>query len=59
MQRLLKITGVFALVLGLLVLLVATYVTIDRGQWAVNPMILGVAAILAGFLSLKKASKAN
>lgn len=52
-----KMLGVFALTLGSLVILVATIVSLDRMQLALNPFILGVAALLAGFLSFRKSKE--
>lgn len=43
-----------AITLGAIVVLVAIYVTLDRGQLALNPLLLGAAAIISGLLSLKK-----
>jgi hypothetical protein len=52
-----KMLGILAMVLGGIVILVATMVSVQRMQLALNPLILGIAACLAGFLSIKKAQE--
>ena len=51
-----KVLGILAIVLGGLVIIVATVVSVERSKIDLNPLILGLAACLAGFLSLKKAN---
>lgn len=50
-----KSIGFFALALGAIVLLVASYVSITNQQLIIEPYALGVAAILAGLICVKKA----
>lgn len=52
-----KMLGIVTLVLGALVLLVAAYVSVQENELALNPLLLGAAAVLAGILSLKKSSQ--
>lgn len=52
-----KVLGILAIVLGGLVITVATVVSVERSDLALNPLILGLTACLAGFLSLKKAKE--
>lgn len=53
----LKLLGIVALLLGVLVLLVATMVSLERMEPAINPLLLGGAAVLTGLLSLKKSKE--
>lgn len=52
-----KSIGFFALALGAIVLLVASYVSITNQQLVIEPYALGIAAILAGFVCVKKSNE--
>ena len=56
-MSILKIVGVIALVLGMVVLMVAGFVSLRDQKFALEPFFLGGAAILAGLLSLKKSKE--
>jgi hypothetical protein len=51
----LKLLGIVAVALGILVLLVATYHSVQNEYFAWVPLLLGFTAVLSGFVSLKKA----
>ncbi|MFP4503188.1 MAG: hypothetical protein ACLFOZ_00665 [Cyclobacteriaceae bacterium] len=50
----LRTVGIFALILGMLVLVVASYHSFRLEVLALEPLLLGATAVLAGFISLKK-----
>ncbi|WKN31008.1 hypothetical protein PZB74_18835 [Porifericola rhodea] len=50
----LKTIGIVSLVLGGIVLLVASYNSISASQLILQPYVLGVAAVVAGFICIKK-----
>ncbi|MEK6478042.1 hypothetical protein WJR50_10925 [Catalinimonas sp. 4WD22] len=52
-----KSIGFFALALGTIVLLVASYVSLSNNQLVIEPYALGLAAILAGFVCVKKSTE--
>lgn len=52
-----RLLGYVTLILGILVLIVAVYVTVNREALALNPMLLGAAAVIAGLLSIKKSGQ--
>ncbi|MDF9797392.1 hypothetical protein OKW21_002655 [Catalinimonas alkaloidigena] len=56
-MNLIKSVGIFALVLGCAVLLVASYVSVNNHQLIIEPYALGVAAVLAGFICVKKSKE--
>ena len=56
-MSILKIVGIIALVLGMVVLMVAGFVSFRDQKFVLEPFFLGGAAILAGLLSLKKSKE--
>lgn len=52
-----KTVGMIALLLGMLVLMVAAYLSFSNAQFMIEPFALGAAAILAGFVCIKKAQE--
>jgi hypothetical protein len=52
-----KAVGIIALVLGTIVVMVASYISFSEEQLTVEPFALGIAAILAGFVCFKKAKE--
>ncbi len=52
-----RLLGYMTLILGILVLMVAVYVTVEQEALALNPLLLGAAAIIAGLLSIKRSGQ--
>ncbi|WPP51033.1 hypothetical protein [Catalinimonas niigatensis] len=52
-----KVIGWIALILGTLVLMVASYISFSTEQTTIEPFALGASAILAGFICMKKSEE--